>query len=60
MKPIVSKRIFNFYFDNSLTPKSTNVISAIAATRPVKPSDTSRFMIMRSPELIIFSRKIYQ
>jgi len=47
MKPIVSKRIFNFYFDNSLTPKSTNVISAIAATRPVKPSDTSRFLIMR-------------
>ena len=59
MKPTVSKRTINLNFDNSLTATSTNVISTIAAIRPVKASDISRFMIMRSPELINFSRKIY-
>jgi len=39
MKPIVSKRIINLYFDNSLTATTTNLISTIAASRPLNASE---------------------
>jgi len=39
MKSTVSKRIINFYFDNSLAGTTTNAMSTIAASRPVNASD---------------------